>query len=349
MNGIAAGVALGMYSARLQEVFGVIMKCITALLLGVSFGSAIAQELPMPPSIHVGSGTTPLTEGSNLPIERIGKNDLVGITVYDAPELTRPVRVNSEGDIRLPMLHQRIHAEGLYPVELEKAITSALTTENVMVDPIVTVSVVEYRSRPISVSGAVKHPVTFQATGTVTLLDAISQAEGLADNAGPEILVSRSAPGAGDTSILTQRISAHALFSGEDPALNLKLEGGEEIRIPEAGRVFVLGNVKKPGAFLITDGSKSSVLKALALSEGLDTFTAHVAYIYRDNGDTSGRKEIPIELKKILNRKSPDVALVPNDILYIPGANGTRATVKALETSVAIAAGLGAAVIYSTR
>jgi len=61
-------------------------------------------------------------------------------------------------------------------------------------------------------------------------------------------------------------------MGGDDPALNLHLEGGEDIRVPEAGRVFVLGRVKKPGAFFITDGSESSVMKALALSEGLDTF-----------------------------------------------------------------------------
>ena len=61
----------------------------------------------------------------------------------------------------------------------------------------------------------------------------------------------------------------HGLLSGEDPSLNMQLEGGEQIRVPEAGRVFVVGNVKKPGAFYITDGSESSVMKALALSEGL--------------------------------------------------------------------------------
>ena len=60
------------------------------------------------------------------------------------------------------------------------------------------------------------------------------------------------------------------------------------IRVPEAGRIFVVGDVKKPGAFYITDGSESSVLKALALSEGLDSFSSHKAYIYRTD-DSSGR------------------------------------------------------------
>jgi len=206
---------------------------------------------------------------------------------------------------------------------------------------------VEYRSRPISVSGAVKSPVTFQATGTVTLLDAISRAGGLSENAGAEILVSKQLPATSDKPLMmSQRISVRGLMGGEDSTLNLQLEGGEDVRVPEAGRVFVLGRVKKPGAFYIKDGSESSVLKALALSEGLDTFPSHSAYIYRAEGGSGGRNEIPIELKKILDRKSPDVALMANDILYIPDATGARAGLKVLETTMSVGAVLGSALIY---
>jgi polysaccharide export outer membrane protein len=281
-------------------------------------------------------------------VEKIGNDDLVGITVYDAPELTRTVRVGSDGTIRLPMLRQHIPAAGLYPAELETAITAALTDGNVLVDPIVTVSVVEYRSRPISVSGAVKKPVTFQSTGSVTLLDALAQADGLADNAGAEILVSKNSSAAdGKSAMLIQRIPVKGLMGAEDPALNLHLEGGEDIRVPEAGKVFVLGRVKKAGAFFITDGSESSVMKALALSGGLDTFPSHSAYIYRVEGGSGGRNEIPVDLKKIMDRKSPDVALMANDILYVPDATGARASLKVLETTLAIGAGLGGALIYT--
>ena len=325
----------------IRELF---MRCLTISLLAVAIASSASQQQGTP---NHGSGATSLSESSNLPVEKIGKDDLVGITVYDSPELTRSVRVDANGEIRLPMLRQRIKAAGLLPEELETAITKALTDENVLVEPIVTISVVEYRSRPISVVGAVKNPLTFQATGTVTLLDAISQAGGLTENAGSEILVSSQPSGTSDKSVsLIQRIPVHGLISGEDPTLNLHLEGGEEVRVPEAGRVFVLGRVKHPGAFFITDGSESSVMKALALSEGLDTFSSHKAYIYRLEGGSGGRSEIPIELNKILDRKSPDVPLMANDILYIPDATGTRASLKVLETSVGIGAALGAAALY---
>ena len=324
------------------------MKTISLLILAIAAGGSVsAQQQTTAARLGV---ATPISEGSNLPIERIGGDDLVGITVYDAPELTRTVRVGSEGDIRLPMLKQPIHASGLFPAELERTITAALIDEKVLVEPIVTVSVVEYRSRPISVVGAVKKPITFQATGTVTLLDAISEAEGLSENAGSEILVSRKASSTSDNSApLFQRVPVRGLISGEDPSLNFQLEGGEQIRVPEAGRVFVVGNVKKPGAFYITDGSESSVMKALALSEGLETYSDHKAYIYRLGADGICRKEIVVDLKKIMKRKSPDVPLVASDIFYVPDATGLRASMKVLETSLGIGAGIGAAVIYTTR
>lgn len=322
------------------------MKLLTALLLVIAVaGSVSAQQQET-----TQRGATSFGESPNLPVEQIGVDDLIGITVYDAPELTRTVRVDSQGGIRLPMVEQPIKASGLYPAELEKAITAALVDNDVLVDPIVTVSVAEYRSRPITVAGAVRSPITFQATGTVTLLDAISRAGGLADDAGAEILVSHQAPKTDDPSAkLVQRISAHALINGQEPALNLTLEAGDEIRVPEAGRVYVLGDVKKPGAFLVTDGSDSSVLKALSLSEGLDSYPAHIAYIYRIEGGSGGRSEIPIELKKIMNRKSPDVPLLANDILYVPNASGAKAGMKVLETSVGAAVVLGAALLYITH
>jgi len=321
------------------------MKRMAYAVLALAATVAVsAQQEPVP--LHAGVGATTFSDTSNLPVVKIGDNDLIGVTVYDAPELTRTVRVSSEGDITLPMLKQSIRAAGLYPEDLEKAIAAALTRDHVLVDPVVTVSIVEYQSRPITVAGAVKMPLTFQATGDVTLLDAISKAQGLTENAGSEILVSDQAPGSdGKPNTLVHRIPVRELLDGTSPELNLSLQGGEVIRVPEAGRVFVLGDVKKPGAFFITDGSESSVMKAISLSEGLDSFPSHNAYIYRLEGGTGGRNEIPIDLKKIMDRKSPDVPLMANDILYIPNATGTRASLKVLETSVGLAAAFGTALI----
>jgi len=309
------------------------------------FAAAQNQSTPS----QVGAGTSSISPVANLPVQQVGVDDLLGITVYDEPELTRTVRVDSEGDIRLPMIRKRVHAAGLYPSDLETAISSQLTAEQVMVEPIVTVSVVEYRSRPIKVVGAVKTPVTFQATGSVTLLDAIAQAQGLADNAGPDILVSRGS-GQGDGKLtLIKRVPVKDLLSGDDPSLNVPLAGGEEIRVPVAGTAYVVGNVKKPGPFSISNGAESTVLKALSESQGLDSFPGHTAYIYRQEAGAKGRAEIPVDLKKIMDRKALDVALMDNDILYIPTRNGMKVGARVLEVTVAAAATIGAASIYAFK
>jgi polysaccharide export outer membrane protein len=282
---------------------------------------------------------------ANLPIQRIGYNDLVAVAVYDAPEFTRTVRVGGDGFVRMPMIAQRIRAVGLMPAELETAIAEALRQAGLIRDPFVTVTVAEYNSRPISVMGSVRRPLTFQAIGPVTLLDALARAEGLSQDAGPEILIS-GRQDAGEGAALTKRISVRALFDAADPKLNLTLTGGEEIRVPEMGKFFVLGNVKKPGAFVEEGGAGSTVLKALAMAEGLLPYAAKRGYIYRREASGS-KSEIPIELGKMMDRKEPDVPLLANDILYIPDAKGTKAAMLTMEKILLYGSGATAALIYA--
>jgi protein involved in polysaccharide export with SLBB domain len=256
----------------------------------------------------------PEPASANLPAQAIGPMDLLAISVYGAPELTRSVRVSDDGLIGLPMLHQRIDVAGRIPVEVEARIAAALVAEQILVDPAVAVTIAEYHSRPISVAGAVKAPLTFQAVGKTTLLEALTRAQGLSEDAGAEILLTR--PAAAGVSPLVERIPIKKLIDASDPSVNVALAGGEEVRVPQAGRVFVAGNVKHPGGFRIDNGGETTVLKALALAEGLAPFATKTAYIFRA-GDEGGRTEIPIELSKIMDRKAQDVALAANDILYV--------------------------------
>jgi len=259
---------------------------------------------------------------ANLPALKLHAGDLVAISVYDAPELTRTVRVDPDGTIRLPLLAEGVKAAGLMPRELETELAGALKSGEILVDPVVKITVVEYHSRPISVMGAVRKPVTFQSDGAVTLLDALSRAEGLTDDAGPEILVTQND--------VVRHIAVKQLIDGADPAANLRLTGNEEIRVPVAGKIFVLGNVRKPGAFPVRDPADNTVLKLVALSEGLMPFSMKLAYIVRRH---TGEKpqEIQIELANIMERKSPDVALEVGDILYVPDNKTRRSTMNILD------------------
>jgi len=306
------------------------MKLLSVLLL---VPTLFAQFRPQPSMDDVGR--------ANLPQQTIGANDLIAVSVYDAPELTRTVRVESDGVIRLPLLKKSIEAAGLLPKDLEAGIADSLKEEEILIDPIVKVTVVEYYSRPISVAGAVRRPLTFQATGNVTLLEALSRAEGLSSDAGQEILVSRAEEP-------IRRIPVRALIDVADKDMNLRLYGGEEIRVPEASKIYVVGNVRKPGAFPVRDSADTSVLKLLALAEGLAPYAAKLAYIYRRAPDGASKNEIEIALDSIMKRKSPDVPLQADDILYIPDNTGRRATVSALEKVLILTGTIGAAAIYGT-
>lgn len=289
------------------------MRTLGALLLILPWGLYGQQ---MHPSLMEEVGR------DNLPSNPLGADDLIAISVYDAPELTRTVRIEPDGLIHLPMLQGSITAAGLRPGELEKRIGEALVEEQILVDPYVKVTVAEYHSRPISVVGAVKKPLVFQAVGNVKLLDALARAEGLTTDAGSEILLTRGQS--------VERISVKRLLHDADPTVNFDLHGGEEVRIPDAGKIFVVGNVRKPGAFLVRDTTESSVLRMVALSEGLAPFAGKIAYIYRQ--DSSGsKKEIAVELTKILARKAPDVEMEVNDMLYIPDNSGRRMAMTVLE------------------
>jgi polysaccharide export outer membrane protein len=282
--------------------------------------------------------------GSNLPAHRIGANDLLSIAVYDAPELTRTVRVSDEGLLRLPMLKEPIRTAGMLPGEVEVAIAAALEREQILVAPVVTVTVAEYHSRPISVAGAVKTPVTFQAVGPLRLLDAIAHAVCLTDDAGAEILVTRADSERGGAR--TQRIAVKALLNAASPELNVGLRGGEEITVPAIGRVFVVGNVRKPGAFALREGSEGTVMQMLALAEGLTSFSAKQAWLYRRGADGT-RREIPVELSQIMQRRHADVAVLADDILYIPENRGRRLSVAALERVLVFGSTAGAtALVY---
>ena len=161
---------------------------------------------------------------------------------------------------------------------METRIAAALAQEEILVDPAVTVTIAEYHSRPISVAGAVKSPLTFQALGKTTLLEALTRAQGLSEDAGPEILVTRpAAAGRG----------AGGAHSGEETdrrgGSGVERDAGGRRGDPCApGRTRIRGgNVKHPGAFRMDGAGETTVLKAVAMAEGLAPFATKSAYIFR--------------------------------------------------------------------
>ena len=280
--------------------------------------------------------------GPSLPVQKLGSDDLIQIQVFNFPEFSRAARISASGTIQLPLVKDPIPAAGKLPSEIEAEIVDVLRASELVVNPAVTVSILEYGSRPVTVSGAVKVPVLFQAIGHVTLIDAITRAGGLAVDAGPEILINRPA------SEITQHINARLLFSEDGNGQNIELAGGEAIRVPVAGKVYVVGDVKSSGAFPVTDNSDTTVLKALSLAGGVGAYPSAEAYIIRRDEITGTKQKIAIDLKGILKQKTADFPLLADDIFFVPEDTKKKQTNLILDRIVtygaAIATGL---IIYN--
>ncbi len=297
--------------------------------------SAFAQQEGLRPVGQVDS--------TNLPVQKIGKEDLLNIQVYDSPELTRQVRVLADGNIRLPMMKQVVHVEGVFPADVEMLIADELKHEGLLVDPFVTVTVSEYHSRPISVNGAVKTPTIFQAIGTVNLLDAIAKAGGLANEAGGDIIITRPN---GELEQSVQRIPVKPLIEGSDATLNVKLTGGEQIRVPLVGTVVVTGNVKESGVFPVQDSGTTTVMTAIAQAKGLGDYAPKMVYIYRN--DAQGvRHEIEVDLSAIKKRRKEDVILQAKDVLYVPDNRRAKLTDQMINVLSGVGASSATAMVYT--
>lgn len=108
----------------------------------------------------------------------------------------------------------------------------------------------------------------------------------------------------------------------------------------------MFGNVKNPGTLSVGDSSDATVFKAIALSQGLAPYAAKQAYILRREGGSNSRNEIPVDLRRIVEHKVPDVPLVADDILYVPDNTGRRNTVSTLKIIGGVALVTLSAIIY---
>jgi len=269
----------------------------------------------------------------------IGSGDLLHIDIFDAPELSRDVRVSDTGDISYPLIPAKIAAAGLTTFELETKLAQLLVANGLVSRPDVSVFVREQNSQPVSVVGAVNHPMVYQVARATTLLEVLSAAGGVTDDAGSVVIVTRPAGGnpplgqadgaASKTGQDEQKITIRLrdlLESGES-VYNIQVYGGDSVTVPRAGIVYVLGfGVAQPGGYVLQSrGEDITVLKAIALAHGLTTFAKpDDAVIMRTNPATGQKDQIPVHLRKIAKHQADDVPLLTNDILYVPDSTGMK-------------------------
>ena len=356
---------------RFERGIGRLLPVAAALVLGsavfVRGGEQAGQEpVATAPAVDgsvflksPASGTLSMAEDPEDYI--ISPDDELQIDVLDVPEISRTYRVSGAGAVTLPLLPDPIRASGLTLPALGRIVSEKLQASGMVSHPHVTIQVKDSRLHSIAIMGAVKRPQIYPVLGKTTLMAALSKAEGLAENAGATAIITRgdiamqvlepgasgglrsasqmAGPGrssAAPPMLRTVIVDLERLLEDGDASLNLDLYPGDQVTVQRAGIVYVVGAVKRAGGFVLKDDRQQmTVLKAVALAEDLkSTAVSKKAVIIHKRGQTPGAtEEVPVNLDKILNGRSPDRPLVADDILFVPDSSSRKALHRAGEAA----------------
>lgn len=295
------------------------------------------------------SAKNPSSAGSEIPYTRdafsttmtgarviLGPGDLLEISIFDTPELFQRVRVNSDGKIALALVGE-ITVRGMSPDKLAGVIAGKLVDGNFMKAPQVSVFVVEYAGQVAYVTGEVTRPGAYALLRSHHLLDLISVAGGLTSRAGNAVTIVR-----GDEA--AQHILVD-LSDKDENRSNPEILPGDSITVGQTGIVYILGDVNRPGGFMLDRRTTLSVVQGVALAEGTKS-SASLTKALLVRTTQGKRQEIPLNLKMIMKSRSPDVLLAAGDILFVPGSL-TRGMGKTSLEVIMSSAGLAA--VYASH
>jgi polysaccharide biosynthesis/export protein len=291
--------------------------------------SEVRAEAPRP-----ASQTAPVAahSSSSPPELLIGAGDLLEVSLYGMPDFKIDVRVNSGGEISLPMVGT-MPVAGLSVEQAETLIAHKLSEKGLFNDPHVTVFEKEYATQGISVLGEVQKPGIYPLLGSRKLYDVISAAGGTTPKAGRYALVTRRND--------PQHPVQVPLLTGAADAMqnNVVVEPGDTILVSKAGVVYVVGDVHMPGGYIMENGNDITVMKAIALAQGTSPNAAlNAARLIRKTPE--GPKDVPLDLKKIMAAKAPDPQLQPDDVVFVPNSAGKSAAKRGAEAVLQMATGI---------
>jgi len=249
--------------------------------------------------------------------QAVGPEDLLEISVFEVPELTRTVRVSEKGAISLPLIGEVV-VVGLTARQVEIRLREVLA-EKYVADPQVTVLVKEHASRKVSVLGAVGKPGVYEMLGPRTLLQVLSQAGGLTPQVGGELYVIRRTNGNGRMETRTA-IDVQRLITHKDAALNIAIEAGDIVSVPIDRPVYIYvdGAVKTPGRIEQLESRPITLLQAIAKAGGAtDLANLKKVQIIRKGGD--GKQDaVVLNIHKIRDGRTADPTLQEGDVVVVP-------------------------------
>ena len=309
---------------RKNRLIGTMAWCVYAILLASTVMLAQVTDQPAH-GMH-----NPVPASPSLPISF---GDLIQVNVFDSPDLSGSFRVDSKGDLELP-LGGMIKVKGLTAAEAGAAIAARLKEASILLDPHVTVLILEYQSQGVTITGEVRSPGVYPLLGNRTILDLIAMAGGLNENAGKMASVFHR----GDPNSVRQvRLDVSVQTPGSIADSNFELLPGDTISVSRSGVIYVVGDVGRPGGFLVEHNDRLTVLQALALAQGANqTASFGSTRLFRKSEGESGRIVMEFDLKKILKGHASDLLLADGDILYVPVSNTKVYSLRAIEALIGV-------------
>lgn len=269
-------------------------------------------------------------------VVKFGVGDLIQVSVYNVPELATRARVSNAGDIYLPLIDY-VHIEGLTQEEAQALIEKRLADGGFVRNPHVTVFVEEASSQGVTIMGDVARPGIYPNIGDHRLYTVISEAGGFSASASRKIAILRRDRAEPIRIDLPRNLA-------DDLSGNIEIQPGDTINVPKAPIIYVVGDVNRPSGLLIDNG-QLTVLQALALAGGANR-TAKLGASRIIRKGPGGMTETRVEIKKMLEAKTPDVPLQADDILFIPVSGRKIAASRTIDTAVSAALALS---IYTVR
>jgi polysaccharide export outer membrane protein len=256
---------------------------------------------------------------------RLGPEDLLQVTIYNIPEQearitprTTTLRVSHDGIIVLPLIGS-MEVRGKSTAELERELNQRYA--KFIRNPQVGVLVTDFRQR-VTVMGSVRKPGVFELTGPKTVVDALALAGGVTETAGNQVHIYRQDAQSGRQSIVIDLLmlassGGQGMSQSGNPSVNMPLQAGDVINVPQSGMFFVDGAVGKRGSYPLV--RSYTLTEALATAGGVDPELADYSAITINRRVSPEKLEvIQVDWDTIRSGQAPDPLIQPDDVVLVP-------------------------------
>ncbi len=258
---------------------------------------------------------------------RIGTDDTITINAFHCEEISKSWRVGASGDLELPMVG-RVHAAGLTVEELEAELRKRL--DKFVHNPSVSVVVTDFKSGPVTITGAIDQPGVRQLQGNKRLFDTLMMAGSLKPNASWVTLTRRREQGdipwptakpTADGAFNVARLPVADIREGRGAAANIVIQPDDVINIEaeQPKLIHVIGEVAHPGSIELATRSTIPLSKALAAVGGPTRIAATRRVLVRKIGENGVASEVSqIDFKRIQENRSQDLEISDGYVVIVP-------------------------------